>query len=61
MAPKDSPSIYPTGIMIIPFNADPKYHHWNGGQSLTDILTELNIAKDIWDKHTVKPYPGNTA
>jgi hypothetical protein len=61
MAPKDSPYIDPTGTMIIPFNADPKYHYWNGGQSLIETLMELNITKDIWDKHTLKPYPGDGA
>lgn len=61
MAPKDIPYIDPTGTMIIPFNADPKYHYWNGGQPITETLTELNIAKDIWDKHTAKPYPGDGA
>ena len=48
-----------TGSIIIPFNADSKYHYWNGGQPLTETMIELNITKDIWDKHTVKPYPGN--
>lgn len=61
MAHKDSPYIDPTGTMIIPFDADPKYHYWNGGQPLLETLIELNIAKDIWDKHTVKPYPGDGA
>lgn len=56
MPQNDNPYIDPTGTMIIPFNADPKYHYWNGGQPLTEILTELNIAKDIWHKHTEKPY-----
>ncbi len=39
------------------FNADPKYHYWNGGQPLSQTMIELNITKDIWDKYTVKPYP----
>jgi hypothetical protein len=61
MPPKDSPYIDQTGTMIIPFGADPKYHYWKGGQPITETLTELKIAKDIWDKHTVKPYPGDGA
>ena len=59
MPHKDCPYIDPTGTMIIPFSADPKYHFWNGGQSLLETMIELNITKDIWDKHTEKPYPGN--
>ncbi len=53
MPPKDSPYIDHTGSIIIPFNADSKYHYWNGGQSLLETLTDLNITKDIWDKHTI--------
>ena len=34
MTQKDSPYIDNTGTIIIPFNADPKYHYWNGGQSV---------------------------
>lgn len=61
MTPKDSPYIDPTGTMIIPFNADPKYHYWNGGQSITDTLMELNTPENVWRNHTVKPYPVNMA
>ena len=61
MPHEDRPYIDHTGTIIIPFSADPKYHYWNGGQSLIDTLMELNITKDIWDKHTVKPYPGDGA
>ena len=61
MPPKDGPYIDPTGTIIIPFTADPKYHYWNGGQPLSETLRELNTTKDIWDKHTVKPYPENAA
>ena len=61
MTNKGIPYIDHTGIMIIPFNADPKYHYWNSGQPLSDTLMELNIMEDIWRKHTEKPYPGNAA
>jgi hypothetical protein len=57
MPPKDSPYIDNTGTLVIPFNADAKYHYWNGGQPLEKTMTELNISKDICDKHTVNPYP----
>ncbi|MFH1076252.1 MAG: hypothetical protein V1753_05335 [Pseudomonadota bacterium] len=51
---------YVTGAIIIPFNADQKYHFWNGGQHLSDTLMELNAPEDIWGKHIEKPYSGNT-
>jgi hypothetical protein len=31
---KGSPYIDHFENIIIPFNADPKYHYWNGGQPL---------------------------
>lgn len=38
MSPKDCLYIDPTGTMIIPFSTDPKYHFWNGGQSLLETM-----------------------
>ena len=61
MTRKDSPYIDHTGTMIIPFSADSKYHFWNGGQPLLEILLELNAPEDIWGKHTEEPYPRNAA
>ena len=61
MTNKDNPYIDHTGTIIIPFNADPKYHYWNGGQRLSETLLELNVPEDIWKKHSEKPYLGNTA
>ncbi|MFH1080762.1 MAG: hypothetical protein V1766_10995, partial [Pseudomonadota bacterium] len=54
-----SPCIDQTGAIIIPFNADPKYHYWNGGQSLADTLMELNAPENVWRNHTEKPYSVN--
>jgi len=61
MTKKNIPYIDNTGSIIIPSNADPKYHYWNGGQSLLQTLMELNVTEDIWNKYTEKPYPGNAA
>lgn len=47
--------------MIIPFTTDSKYYYWNGGQPLIETMIEMNITKDIWEKHTVKPYPEKVA
>jgi hypothetical protein len=60
MTPNDSiPYIDDSGTIIIPFNADPKYHYWKGGQHLSDTMMELNVPENIWRNHTVKPYPGD--
>jgi hypothetical protein len=61
MPSQDSPYIHDSGTMIIPFNADKKYHYWNGGQHLSDTMVELNVPENIWRSHTVKPYPVNPA
>jgi len=58
MTPKGTPYIHHTGDIIIPFNADQKYHFWNGGQHLCDTLMELDAPQDVWGNHTLKPYPG---
>ena len=61
MTPNATPCIHHTGDLIIPFNADQKFHFWNGGQHLTETLMELNAPEDVWGKHTEKPYSGNAA
>ena len=61
MPQKDIPYLDPTGNIIIPFAADPKYHYWNGGQSMADTLMELNAPENIWRNHTEKPYTVNMA
>lgn len=58
---KSTPYIDNLGNVIVPFNADPKYHFWNGGQSLAATLAEINVTENIWKKHTEKPYPETTA
>jgi len=56
---QDIPYIDNNGTIIVPFNADQKYHPWNGGQPLSVTLLEINAPKDIWSKYTEKPYPAN--
>ncbi len=37
------PYITDFGVLVIPWNSDPRYHYWKpGGQSLCDTLRELN-------------------
>jgi hypothetical protein len=59
MPPSDSPYIDDSGAMVIPFSADPRYHYWNGGQSMADTLLELNAPENVWKNHTTRDYPGN--
>jgi len=41
----------------IPFDSDPQYHWWAGGQSIADTLTELSVPTEVWEKYTNEPYP----
>jgi hypothetical protein len=61
MTNTNNPYIDDSGNIVVPFNADPKYHFWNGGQSLADTLMEINVTENIWSKHIEKPYLGNAA
>jgi hypothetical protein len=61
MTNTNNPYIDDSGNIVVPFNADPKYHFWNGGQSLADTLMEINVTENIWSKHIEKPYPGNVS
>ena len=35
------------GELIIPHDADPKYHYWAGGQTLQRTLEELNAPAEV--------------
>jgi len=56
-----TPYIDKSGAIVIPSNSDPKYHYWNGGQSLADTLKEIGVPENIWKNHTEKAYPVNAA
>jgi len=57
MKDQNIPYISSNECLIIPCNSDPKYHYWNGGQSLAETLLELKVAESIWNKYILKPYP----
>jgi hypothetical protein len=61
MPDKQFPYIDDAGHIVIPFNSDPKYHFWNGGQPLSVTLQQMKITEDVWKKHSEKPYPENAA
>lgn len=58
---KNIPYIDQSGNIIVPFDADPRYHFWNGGQSLATTLLEIHATEKIWNKHFEKPYPKNVS
>jgi hypothetical protein len=35
------PYLTPGGTLVIPFASDPKYHWWNGGQSVEQTRVEV--------------------
>ena len=59
MSDKQSPYIDNSGNIVIPFNSDPQYHFWKGGQNLLITLQEMKINEDVWNKHTEMPFPGS--
>jgi len=59
MSDKQNPYIDENGNVIIPFNSDPQYHFWKGGQQLSVTLKEMNVTEDLWKKHSGKSYLGD--
>ncbi len=50
------PYITNFGVLVIPFNSDPKYHYWKpGGQSICATLKELGRC-DLIEKYTHPDY-----
>jgi len=44
------------GILRIPFNADPKYHHWKScGQSVFETLRELGASDEVFQRYVEGP------
>jgi hypothetical protein len=39
---KGGPFLQPNGNLVIPFNADSRYHWWNGGIPLSEIRREFS-------------------
>jgi len=44
--PLRQPYLTPGGDLVIPFDSDPKYHWWKGGQSVKATIAELKAARD---------------
>jgi hypothetical protein len=41
------PYIDATRTLVIPFESDPKYHWWAGGQTIAATLTDLGASPDV--------------
>jgi hypothetical protein len=51
------PSINAEGILVIPFDSDPRFHFWKKcGQSEFETLRELKASDEVWRKYTERPY-----
>ena len=37
--------------LVIPFDADQKYHHWCGGQPIVTTLAELGAQPEVWRRY----------
>ncbi|HOO41320.1 MAG TPA: hypothetical protein PK653_07745 [Syntrophales bacterium] len=50
------PYISDAGDLVIPFDADPRFHYWKPcGQSIFETLRELGASKEVWRKYVNDP------
>jgi hypothetical protein len=42
-APRRQPHFTEGGVLVIPFDSDPKYHWWRGGQTIAETRAELSL------------------
>jgi len=38
-----APYLTAGGTLVIPFNSDPKFHYWNGGQKVAKTMASLRV------------------
>jgi len=50
------PYLNQRGELIIPFDSNPRYHYWAGGQSIAATMRELNAPPEVWRRYTDVPY-----
>jgi hypothetical protein len=48
--PEQTKPYVTSGVLVIPFNSDKKYHYWDGGQGVCDTLKELGRC-DLIEKY----------
>lgn len=58
---ENKPYFAEDGTLVIPFECtDHAYKYWKQeGKALTEILTELGVDKEVWEKYTHEKYPGD--
>ena len=37
--------------LVVPFDSDPKYHYWAGGQPISKTLEELGATEEVKRKY----------
>lgn len=53
---KFSPPYIEDMTLVIPFDADPRFHYWKPcGQSIFETLRELGASEEVWKKYTAMP------
>jgi hypothetical protein len=45
------PTIKEDGTLVIPFDSHPRYHWWNGGQSIAITLAELGACQGVTEDY----------
>ncbi len=55
--PFRKPYMNKDGTLVIPFESDPQYHWWAGGQSIADTLRELGAPLKVWRRYSSEIYP----
>ena len=45
------PYINEQGVLVIPFDSEPKYHWWAGGQTILETLRELRAPNEMIAKY----------
>ncbi|MFQ5801422.1 MAG: hypothetical protein ACE5JQ_00825 [Candidatus Methylomirabilales bacterium] len=50
--PPAKPFLTPSGILVIPFEADSRYHWWAGGQSIAETLRELEAPAEVVNRYS---------
>ena len=47
----NKPYINEQGILVIPFDSEPRFHWWADGQSMIETLKELDAPDEIFAKY----------
>lgn len=57
---KTEPYFDDDGTLVIPFEcSDHGYKYWKQeGKSMAEILTEMGVDEETWNKYTHEEYPG---